>query len=137
MKKTEENFSDDRKNVLIVDDNSIMLEALKLLLEKNGYHVSTALGGQIGLDKFKDSHYDLIYSDIEMPGMNGAEFILRIRELDKNVKIVVSTYYTKAELNRRFSLVGDEFDSYLQIPFRPNDLLKAINNLLERTNFKI
>ena len=74
--------------ILIVEDNLEMLEILKLALEKEGYEVIVASGGQVGLDEYNKHQFDLVITDIVMPGVDGLAFVKAIRQVDKNTKII-------------------------------------------------
>lgn len=71
---------DATKQVLLVEDASFFRQLIKGYLEADGYHVITAENGQIGLDRVNDTLLDLIISDIEMPVMDGWEFIKAVRK---------------------------------------------------------
>jgi two-component system chemotaxis sensor kinase CheA len=68
------------KQVLLVEDASFFRQLIKGYLEADGYYVITAENGQIGLDRVNDTALDLIISDIEMPVMDGWEFIKAVRK---------------------------------------------------------
>ncbi len=89
IEKAEPEWFEDRRNeipapeedthVLLVEDVAFFRQLLKGYLESDGYVVITAENGQVGLDRVQDSEIDLIISDIEMPVMNGFEFMRSVR----------------------------------------------------------
>jgi putative two-component system response regulator len=69
------------KNILIADDHEINLEIMKTQLKSMGFEISAAVNGREALNLIKEKDFDLILTDIEMPEMNGYEFIEKVREL--------------------------------------------------------
>lgn len=69
------------KNILIVDDSATVRETLNLTLSKAGYAVTTAKDGADALNMVDSGHFDLLMTDLNMPNMNGIEFISKVRKL--------------------------------------------------------
>ena len=76
------------KKILVIDDNRDIRESLQEILESNGYEVSTASDGHKGYIVFQETPSDLIITDILMPGKDGLEMILSIREENPDVHII-------------------------------------------------
>jgi len=86
-------------NLLVVDDNTDLLDTFSLILKRKGYNVDIASEGSTAIDKFKKHHYDVILMDVVMPGMNGVEAYRKIAEIDPSVKVILMTaYYDEEEL---------------------------------------
>lgn len=79
------------KRILIADDDSLVCDSLKELLAIEGYAVDTAQDGTAALGKVKKQPFDLILSDIHMPGLNGLELLRELKGLDSNAFIVFIT----------------------------------------------
>jgi CheY-like chemotaxis protein len=75
--------------ILLVDDNQDGLLVRKALLEELGYCVQIASTGEEGLKLFAGTNFDVVVTDYRMPGMNGAEFIGRIRTLNANARVIL------------------------------------------------
>ncbi|MDP1854323.1 MAG: response regulator [Candidatus Omnitrophota bacterium] len=125
------------RRILIVDDDKLVLMTLKRLLSKEGYKISIALGGQAALNLICDNNYDLIISDLKMPGMNGVETVAAIREyLAKNNKKAIPEIFISAYVNEDIYQEALKLNAveYLEKPFDIKALLqavkKAINNSL-------
>src|SRR5258708_15615144 len=79
--------------VLCVDDELIGLQVRKILLERAGYRVLTALDGQLGLEVFEKEPVDVVILDYSMPGMHGGEVATRMRQLKPEVPILLLSAY--------------------------------------------
>ena len=79
------------KDILIVDDDSLVCESLKEMLTLEGYAVDTALSATAALTKVKENGFNLILSDIQMPGMNGLDLLKEIKGLNSDALLVFIT----------------------------------------------
>ena len=98
----------ENKKALVVDDGQLNRTFIKTFLVTKGYDVDTAEDGLEGLNMAKENSYDLIFSDIEMPNMNGLEFLKNIRQENKyaNVPIVMLSTLDKPEVIDRAKKMG-------------------------------
>jgi CheY-like chemotaxis protein len=85
------------KKILIIDDNEEVLDIFKQLLLDEGYRVSTASNGASGVVLFLMQNFDLVITDINMPGMNGLDVIKRINNIVKVPIILMSSDYLPVE----------------------------------------
>jgi DNA-binding NtrC family response regulator len=79
------------KDILIVDDDSLVCDSLKEMLTIDGYSVDTALSAPAALTKVKEDGFHLILSDIQMPGMNGLDLLKEIKGLNSDALLVFIT----------------------------------------------
>ena len=79
------------KDILIVDDDVLVCESLKEMLILEGYSVDAVLDGQAALAKIKEDHYQLILSDIQMPGLNGIELLKELKGRSPDTAIIFIT----------------------------------------------
>jgi two-component system response regulator PilR (NtrC family) len=77
--------------ILIVDDEEAVVQPLTRLLEGYGHTIHLARDGAAGLRLYNEQRFDLVMSDVVMPGMGGAEFVRRLRALDPGAQILVVT----------------------------------------------
>ena len=77
------------KSVLIVDDEPGICTELELFLSKNGYKVTSASNGKEALSIYKKLKPDLVISDYRMPVMNGFELFLKIKQIDRNARVIL------------------------------------------------
>ena len=121
---------DDKPKVLIVEDNFEMQKYLKGIL-KQYFYVEFAKNGFEGLKKLKKSKYDLVSSDVMMPGMDG--FVFR-EEINKNIEwknipfILLTARSLKEDKIRGFRLGVDD---YITKPFNASEYITRINNLIK------
>ena len=80
--------------ILCVDDESVGLEVRKILLERAGYRVVTALDGDRGLEIFQNEPVEAVVLDYAMPGLTGAEVATRMRVLKPQIPILMLSAYT-------------------------------------------
>lgn len=117
------------KKILLIDDDLTNSMLLKRFIEAEGYEVTYASNGRIGLELYRDSRPDLILLDINMPEMNGFEVARTIRLSDKRVIIFFLTDRTdKVDRLYGFSLKGND---YIPKPFYPEELIAKINERFE------
>jgi len=119
-----------KKRILFVDDNEMIANSGKLLLEARGFQVTLAQNGEEALDLFKaDSQsFDLIFSDLTMPKMNGLDLSLAIRQISKTVPIIITSGNLDTPLDSKFKSVG--LDAYISKPWSVKELLEMIASLL-------
>ena len=120
-------MEEESRLVLCVDDELIGLQVRKILLERAGYRVLTALDGPLGLEVFEKEPVDVVILDYSMPGMHGGEVATRMRQLKPEVPILLLSAYVglPAEVT---SLV----DLYMTKGEGADLLLTKIDSLLPR-----
>lgn len=94
------------KRILVIDDEQVICDVLKKFLAKKGYKASVALSGEEGIRKIKEEKPHIILLDIRMPNMDGVEALKRIREIDKNIGIVMVTAVNENEVGRKCMELG-------------------------------
>jgi len=118
------------KKILLVDDETDLVEMVKMRLEANGYEVVPAYDGQDGLEKARSLKPDLIILDLMLPKMDGYKVcrMLKFDEKYKNIPIVLFT----ARVQEADQKMGEEVgaNAYITKPFEPQALLDKIKELL-------
>ncbi len=84
----------EKKRILVVDDEENIRILYKEELEDEGYEVITASDAEDAMIKMKESYPDLITLDVKMPGMDGIEFLRKLRETDAKIPVVMCTAYS-------------------------------------------
>ena len=119
-----------KTSILVVDDEKIIHESCGRILREEGYEVETALSGQEALQKLKRKRYDLVLTDIRMPGMDGIETLEKMKREVPDITVVMFTGYSSVETARGSMKLG-AFD-YLQKPFTPEELLAVVKKAIEK-----
>ena len=124
-------------NVLIVDDSAIVRKVLMKTFSITDIPVNQfyqAENGQVGLDILKDNWIDVIFLDINMPVMNGMEFISKLRAEPSTVDIPVIVVSTEGSTERKAELAAHNIKAYLRKPVTPEILVDAITKTFGERN---
>ena len=116
--------------ILIVEDERLLADSLKALLEKKGFQVETVYDGESGEEYARLGVYDLLILDVMMPGLDGYELARRVRAQRCGVPILMLT--ARSALEDRVQGLNAGADYYLTKPFDSRELLACINALLRR-----
>ncbi len=122
------------ESILLVDDETSIRITLQRMLIKKGYSVDTAESGEIALKKCKNSHYDLVISDIMMEGMTGVELLQKITHLDSEIAVILLTGFGTLETAVKALRLGAA--DYLQKPCDREELSLRAQKSLEKQNLK-
>jgi DNA-binding response OmpR family regulator len=99
-------LEDAMPRVLVVDDEPDAVELLREFLAAKGYEVTTASDGEEALLKVKQDRPHLILLDVRMPRMNGMEVLKRVREIDREVGVIMVTAVNEEETGRQALRMG-------------------------------
>jgi DNA-binding response OmpR family regulator len=116
-------------NILIVDDELLYQRLVKVNLEQEGYEVYTAGDGESALDIITDKNFDLVILDLMMPGIDGFETCLRIRQFS-TIPIIMLT--AKGEEEDRVKGLNVGADDYIVKPFSATELIARVKAVLRR-----
>ncbi len=114
--------------ILIIDDELSMREFLKILLEKEGYGTITVANATAAIKALEGNEFDLIVSDIKMPGMNGLDLLEHIRNQDLTIPVILITAYASPE-DAVLAMKGGAYD-YLTKPFNVDEIKQIIHSAL-------
>ena len=113
-------------SILLVDDDTGILETLQYLLLNEGYQVVAARDGQDAINQYKETKPDVVLMDIKMPIMNGFNAFFRIKEFDKNANVVLTSSYAidneEYQYAKKSGLVG-----MLSKPFTIEKIINMID----------
>jgi CheY-like chemotaxis protein len=112
-----------RKKVLVVDDDPVIGRSFDRVLSENGYEVSTARDGPQALASMSREDYDVVFTDIKMPGMDGLELAERIRKTRPWVPVVIITGYGTPENVARAEAAG--VAGFLDKPLSPGTIERS------------
>lgn len=122
------------KKVLIVDDEQSILTLLAFNLEKEGYHVDTALDGLEGFNMALAQSYDFIILDLMLPSMGGMDICKKLRQEKVEAPIMMLT----AKDDELEKIIGLELgaDDYMTKPFSPREVLARMKAIMRRMSSK-
>ena len=116
--------------ILVIEDEKLLADSLKTLLERKGFDVGVVYDGESGAEYAELGIYDLLILDVMMPKMNGYEVARRVRSKRCSTPILMLT--AKSGLEDRIQGLNAGADYYLTKPFDTRELLACINALLRR-----
>jgi DNA-binding response OmpR family regulator len=122
-------------SILIVEDEKDVREVMSEMMDYFGYSTMIVGSGEEALDKIKETSFDLIVTDLGLPGMDGREMVKRIRTSGIETPILVTT---GVELdNDKAAFQQYSSCDFIQKPFKVDDLNRRISNLLNQNmNYK-
>jgi DNA-binding NtrC family response regulator len=118
------------KSILIIEDEDTLRESLTRLFKKDGFTVDAASSAEKGLALSEENFYDVIISDIILPGMDGIEMLTRIREQSPDQTFIVTTAYASLETAVRALRVG-AYD-YIMKPIIHEEIKQVVNNAIRQ-----
>ena len=114
--------------ILIVDDSRTSRKILRGLLEESGHEVvGEAENGQEGVDKYKEFNPDITTLDITMPVMDGLEALSKIKEFDRNAKVIMVT--AAGQQNKMVEAIKNGASEFVTKPFEKENILKIIDKM--------
>lgn len=117
-----------RASILVVDDETMLREAVQRLLQHDGYEVVAVDSGEAALARLAERQFDLVMTDFSMPGMAGDELVMRIREKLPAQRIIMATAFV--EEYRVFGQPTGSIDALLLKPFSFQELHDAVAMVL-------
>jgi len=117
------------KKILIIDDEDIVLKSCMRILRNDNYSIDTAYSGEEGLSKIDQEKYDLVITDLMMPGMSGMDVLRNLKERKLDLTVVIFTGYATAETAREALKMG-AFD-YIPKPFTPEEFRDVVQNAIK------
>ncbi|MFC2072995.1 response regulator [Chloroflexota bacterium] len=120
-----------KANVLVVDDEGIIQALFQDTLEELGHSVVTASTGAEGLEQLKQRDFSLVFLDLKMPGMDGAELFRKIKTIKPELPVTIITGYPDSDMMAR-ALAQGPF-GIMSKPFDESDIITAVNNFLRIT----
>lgn len=123
-------LSEEKLNILVVEDNLINQKVAMMNLKQLGHDVEIAINGRMAVDMYKSGEYDVILMDLQMPVLDGISATIEIRKIEREnnesnpIKIIAITANALTEDKNRCFEVG--MDYFMTKPFRAEELIKAL-----------
>jgi len=119
------------RTVMVVDDDTDIVDLTRMILEGGGYRVVAASSGPEALQKIEQGHPDLILLDINMPGMDGFQ-VLRVLKVDATTSAIpVALFSIKMEVRDRLHGLQEGAFDYITKPFSCDELLGRVERIFE------
>ena len=123
-------MSTNKLQVLVIDDDAVVGRSFDRVLSEKGYEVSTALSGEEALETINETNFDVVFTDIKMPGMDGLEVTERIKARCPWTPVVVITGYGTDDNEAKASVLGAS--GFVRKPLTPEMIesitMKAVND---------
>lgn len=119
-----------KTRILLVDDEPILLKAVEFKLKKEGMEVVTAMSGEEAIAALSSQEpFDIVISDVMMPGVSGIELLRKVKDQSPGVKVLLLTgLKTEETVVDAFDLGADDF---MTKPFNPKELSVRVKRLLK------
>jgi two-component system cell cycle sensor histidine kinase/response regulator CckA len=127
MQVTQNKNNDRKKTVLFVDDEEIVLKVGSLMLQKLGYSVLAVSNGDRAIEILKENKVAFVLLDMLMPGLNGFQIYHRLKKIQPNIKIILTSGHTVCQSEGQSESFG--FDGFIQKPFNLKQLSEKIENI--------
>ncbi len=121
--------------ILVVDDESAILDTIRILLKGEGFAVTTAQGGKAGLDAIAGGEFSVVLTDVRMPGAGGIDILKAARERDGDVPVILMT--AQAELRTAIDGLNLGAFQYIQKPFTNDSLVALCRRAAETRELKV
>ncbi len=117
------------KTILVVDDEKIIRESLSYVLNEEGYNVKEAENGNDAYDQLLKESFDLVITDLEMPGMKGIELLEKISDLNVQTSVIIITAY--GSLTTAITALRKGASDYILKPIEFDEIIIKIKRLFE------
>ncbi len=117
--------------ILVADDEVIMRNLILRILESEGYQISMASTGEEALGLMEENKYDLLLTDVKMPGMTGFDLLKNVKNRWPDMAVIVMTGYGDAYTVKEALLMGA--DEYLSKPFKAHE----VSLIVERAYWRL
>jgi two-component system response regulator HydG len=121
-------------SLLIIDDESAILDTLRILLKNQGFEVHTAQGGKAGLEQLKSANPDIVLTDVRMPQVTGIDILTAVRQQDPETPVILMT--AQASLQSAIQAVNEGAFYYIQKPFSNDDLIAICRRAAEHRRLR-
>ncbi len=126
-------MSTPKHHILCIEDETEMIDLIRIILGRKGFDVEGATGGEDGLKKVHERKPDLVLLDLMMPDIDGWEVYQQMKadETTRDIPVIIVT--AKAQnIDKVLGLQIAKVDDYISKPFSPEDLLSSVERVLER-----
>lgn len=120
------------RKVLVVDDDAVVGRSISRVLSEQGYQVRETLSGLEALEELDHQHYDMVFTDIKMPGMDGLHMTSRLKKNHPGMPVVIITGYGTEANEQKARDLG--VAGFLRKPFSPQTIIDNADRVLRERN---
>ena len=118
---------DKKDSILIIDDDAVILKFMKIVLEMEGYECETAISSQAALERVQNTPFDIMITDIVMPGMNGLELTGKAKVIRPNMSVIITTgFVDNFSYDKAIEAGASDF---IKKPFTEKELIARIKHV--------
>jgi DNA-binding NtrC family response regulator len=118
-----------KPRILVVDDEPVVRESIHDWFSQDDYPIEMAADGPAAMQKIQESHWDILLTDVKMPGMDGLELQQRVKKIDPEVTVIIMTAY--ASVDSAMQAIKEGAYDYVTKPLDPEDLQRIIDRVCE------
>jgi len=122
-------------NILVVDDEPVIREGLTRILERDGFAVETAKNGHAAIELLQQKQFELVITDLKMPGMSGFEVLNAVKILQPDSPVIMITGFATVETAVEAMKNGTM--DYIVKPFNPEQILEKVHKAMEEKNTSV
>jgi len=130
----EQAVAEGKETILLVEDEELLLDLLKMVLEGNGYHVLTARDGNEAVELYRQHHNGIaiVVSDVGLPNLGGFEAFMEMKKIDPGVKSVFASGYFEPTVKTQMQESGAK--NFVQKPYDVKEILQKIRQVIDADN---
>jgi len=117
-------------NVLIVEDDTKLRNALKEIMTREGYTVDVTESGDIAVSMIKDTVYDLVITDLKLPGIDGMDVLRSVQKLARDTSVIIITAY--ATVDTAVEAMKEGAEDYIAKPFNLDEIRLIVRKVLDK-----
>jgi DNA-binding NtrC family response regulator len=129
METDEQEKHQDKKIIIVIDDEAVIREGMRRILSAEGHHVETSAGGRTAIEKIQEQDFDVVVTDLKMPGMDGLEVLKTIKILQPEVPVIMITGYSTVS-SAVEAMKNGAFD-YIAKPFTPELIIDKVQKAID------
>ena len=120
----------EKNSVLVVDDEAVVRKAMERILGKEGMEVESCSSGYSAIQRMQEKEFDLVITDLKMPGMSGMEVLRTVRILQPDTPVIIITGY--ATVDTAVEAIQNGAFDYLAKPFTPEQITEKVRKAIAR-----
>lgn len=115
--------------ILVLDDEQIVLDSVRRILESEDYEVKTCRRGEEAVELLKEGGFDILVTDLKMPGMDGLQAMEALSEVDPDLSMIMFTAYSTVDSAVKAMKLGAV--DYIRKPFTPDQLVELVTKVMQ------